>query len=243
MSSPKAAMAPHTPVVRLLALVAIFVLIAFVIPRPQAIQPAGWRLFAVFASTVAGLMLQPIPGGALVLVAVVLAALVGGLTMPQALSGFGDTTVWLVMAAFFISRALIKTGLARRIALFFVRLFGRSTIGVCYALSLSDVALATVIPSNGARTGGVILPILQSICELYGSYPGETAARLGSYLYTGVYQAICVSAAMFLTGQASNPLAAKMVSSYGFNVNWGNWFLAGLVPGAMSILVIPFVVL
>ena len=123
MSSPRAATAPHTPVVRLLSLVAIFFVIAFVIPRPQAIQPAGWRLFAVFASTVAGLMLQPIPGGALVLVGVVLAALVGGLTMPQALSGFGDTTVWLVMAAFFISRSLIKTGLARRIALFFVRLF------------------------------------------------------------------------------------------------------------------------
>src|SRR6478672_11447133 len=186
MSSPRAATAPHTPVVRLLSLVAIFFVIAFVIPRPQAIQPAGWRLFAVFASTVAGLMLQPVPGGALVLVGVVLAALVGGLTMAQALSGFGDTTVWLVMAAFFISRSLIKTGLARRIALFFVRLFGSSSLGVCYALSTSDLLLATIIPSNGARSGGIILPILRSITELYGSKPGATASLLGSFLFTGV---------------------------------------------------------
>ena len=63
------------------------------------------------------------------------------------------------MAAFFISRALINTGLARRIALFFVRMFGKSSLGVSYALALSDIVLAGVIPSNGARSGGVILPI------------------------------------------------------------------------------------
>jgi divalent anion:Na+ symporter, DASS family len=107
---------------------------------------------------VAGLILQPVPGGALVLMAVTLSSVIGGLTIGQALSGYADTTVWLVMAAFFISRSLINTGLARRIALFFVRLFGRSSLGVCYALAMSDMLLASIIPSNGARSGGVILP-------------------------------------------------------------------------------------
>jgi len=169
-----------------LGLVLLCLGIIFLVPRPAAIRPEGWRLLGIFAATVAGLVLQPIPGGALVLLAVTLASIWGGLSIQHALSGYGDPTVWLVMAAFFISRALIKTGLARRIALFFVRLFGRSSLGVCYALALSDMVLASIIPSNAARSGGVILPILRSIAELYGSLPGATAGRLGSFLMTGV---------------------------------------------------------
>ncbi|MBC7927060.1 MAG: DASS family sodium-coupled anion symporter, partial [Bryobacteraceae bacterium] len=228
---------------KLIALAAVYLVITYMVPRPESVTLPGWRLFALFAATVLGLMLQPLPGGALVLLAVTLAPIVGGITIAKALSGFADPTVWLVMAAFFISRALINTGLARRIALFFVRIAGRSAVGVCYALALSDVALATVIPSNGARTGGVILPILRSISELYDSRPEESPDLLGNYLFTAVYQSICVSAAMFLTGQASNPLVAKMAADSGFQITWASWFFAGLLPGVCSLIVIPWVVL
>jgi divalent anion:Na+ symporter, DASS family len=224
-------------------LVCIYAAIVYVLPRPPAVTPAGWRLFGLFAATVAGLVSQPVPGGAIVLTAVVLASIIGGLTISQALSGYSDPTVWLVMAAFFISRALINTGLARRIALFFVRVFGRSSLGVCYALSASDMVLAMIIPSNGARSGGVILPIVRSISELYGSRPGATAALLGSFLMTAVYQSICISAAMFYTGQASNPLAAKIASNTGYVVTWTKWFVAGIVPGLCSMAIVPWVVM
>lgn len=227
----------------LLALVLIYLFIVYLIPRPPAVEPAGWRLFGLFVATVAGLILQPIPGGALVLMAVTLTSVIGGLTIAQALSGFSDSTVWLVMAAFFISRSLLNTGLARRIALFFVKLFGKSSLGVCYALSASDMILASIIPSNGARSGGVILPIVRSIAELYGSKPGATAALLGSFLFTAVYQSICVTAAMFFTGQASNPLAAKMAGNTGYTVTWTGWFLAGIVPGLVSMILVPLIVL
>lgn len=212
-------------------------------PRPVSIKPEGWRLFAIFIATVAGLILQPLPGGALVLMGVTLASVWGGLTIQHALSGYGDPTVWLVMAAFFISRALIKTGLARRIALFFVRLFGKSSLGVCYALSSSDMVLASIIPSNAARSGGVILPIARSIAELYGSFPGKTAGLLGCFLMTAVYQNICVTAAMFFTGQASNPLAAQIAGAqFHYPVTWSGWFAAGIVPGLCSLLLAPLVV-
>jgi DASS family divalent anion:Na+ symporter len=228
---------------RFLILIAIFAVIEFAIPRPAAIKPEGWRLLGIFAATIAGLILQPVPGGAIVLMAVTLAAIAGGLTIQQALAGYGDPTVWLVMAAFFISRALINTGLARRIALFFVRLFGKSSLGVCYALAMSDMVLASIIPSNGARSGGVILPIVRSISELYGSVPGPTAALLGSFLMSAVYQSICVTAAMFFTGQASNPLAAQIAGQFGFTVTWSGWLMAGIVPGLCSLALVPWIVM
>ena len=234
---------PSQRVWRFLALIAIFLIIEFLLPRPASVTAPGWRLVGIFGATIAGLILQPIPGGALVLLAVTLSAAFGGLTITQALSGYGDPTVWLVMAAFFISRALINTGLARRIALFFVRLFGRSSLGVSYALSISDMVLATIIPSNGARSGGVVLPIVRSIAELYGSYPHESAGRLGNFLFSAVYQGICISAAMFFTGQASNALAAKMATDAGYPIDWTKWFLAGIVPGLCSMAVVPWIVM
>ncbi len=241
-------MAGHPPTTKqritgTLIILGLFFATQFLIPRPASIRPEGWRLFGIFLATVGGLILQPIPGGALVLIAVTAASVFGGLTIQEALGGFGDPTVWLVMAAFFISTAMLKTGLARRIALLFVRTAGSTSLGVTYALSATDMVLAAIIPSNGARSGGVILPIARSVADLYGSKPGATATLLGSFLMTAVYQSICITAAMFFTGQASNPLAAKIAAdSFHYEVTWVSWFLAGIVPGLASLAIVPLVV-
>ena len=192
-------------------MVAVYVLIAYVVPRPEAIKPAGWRLTALFLATIVGSITEPLPAGALVLLAVVLSSVVGGLTITEALAGYSNSSVWLVLVAFFISRALIQTGLARRIALFFVRAFGKSSLGLAYSLAASDMVLAGMIPSNGARAGGVVLPIARSISELYGSLPGETAGKLGSFLMIAVYQAVCITSGMWMTGQVSNFLARDKI--------------------------------
>jgi len=230
-------------VVGFACLIAIYFAIQWGIPRPETVTPAGWRLFGIFAATIGGLIIQPIAGGALVLMAVALASIFGGLTIEEALKGYADPSVWLVLAAFFIARALIKTGLARRIALFFVRMFGKSSLGVAYSLSLSDWVLGAAIPSNGARSGGVILPIVRSLAELYGSRAGPTAALLGTFLTTAVYQNVCVTSAMFLTGQASNPLAAGIAQKqFHYTITWASWLAAGIVPGLCSLAVIPLLV-
>ncbi|SRR5579884_1211361 len=227
-----------------LLLFAIYAAVQWLLPRPAAVKPEGWRLLGIFLATVAGLMLHPLPGGAIVLIGVTAAALSGALPMAQALGGYANPSVWLVLAAFFVSRALIKTGLARRIALLFVRAFGKSSLGVSYSLILTDVTLASSIPSNAARAGGVVLPILRSLTEIYGSEPGPTAALLGTFLFTAVYQGECIAAAMFYTGQASNPLAANFAQKVaGVPVTWASWFVAGIVPGAICVLLIPWIIL
>lgn len=240
--SSKSTLTGRPQLVKFAAIVTVYVAVVFLLPKPADVKPEGWRLLGVFLSIIAGLILQPIAGGAIVLIGVTLSAATRSLTIGEALAGYADASVWLVVAAFMISRALINTGLARRIALFFVRLFGKSSLGVSYSMALSDVVLASIIPSNAARSGGVVLPILRSITELYGSHPGPTAAMLGSFLYASVYQSICISAAMFFTGQASNPLAASISTQAGFPITPASWFLAGLAPGAVSLFVVPLVI-
>ncbi len=224
-------------------LVLVYLVVVYVIPKPDSVKIEGWRLAGIFAATIVGSITQPIPGGALVLLAITLTAATGILKIGDALGGYSDPSVWLVIAAFIISRALIDTGLARRIALQFVRRFGKSSLGVSYSLAMSDMVLAGMIPSNGARSGGVILPIAKSIAELYGSTPGATSGLLGCFLMTAVYQSVCVTAAMFYTGQASNPLAAKMAADVGVQVTWASWFFAGLAPGLCSLAIVPWVVM
>ncbi|MFB3829438.1 MAG: DASS family sodium-coupled anion symporter [Bryobacteraceae bacterium] len=229
--------------VGLAVLAAIYFAIQWLLPRPAGVEPQSWRLLGIFAATIAGLILQPLPGGALVLIAITLAALFGGLSAAQALSGYAEPTVWLVMAALFISDALIKTGLARRIALLFVRAVGSTSLGICYALAATDMALAGIIPSNAARSGGVVLPVARSIAELYGSKPGETAGVLGGFLVAGIYQSICITTAMFYTGQASNPLVARMATeTFHVPVTMLSWFRACIVPGLCSLAVVPLLV-
>jgi len=224
--------------------------------RPAAVEPWGWRLFAIFIPTVLALMLRPLPGGACVLLALIAAVLLGAMppgpgtsppaveTMETALGGFRDPTVWLVLAAYFIARALIKTGLARRIALNFVRALGHNTLGLSYAIVASDTVLAGMIPSNAARVGGVMLPITRSLAELYNSHPGKTAGLLGTFLMLALYQGDVMACALFVTGQASNWLAAREANEMAspVPVTYSTWVLYALVPAVSCLLVIPALV-
>jgi DASS family divalent anion:Na+ symporter len=228
---------------RLIAVAAIYVLIAHVAPRPAAITPQGWRITAVFLATVSGLMLQPLPGAAIVIVGLTMLVIAGGMPVAGALTGFAAPSVWLVLAAMLMSRVLRDTGLSRRIALLFVRAFGRTSIGVSYALLFSDVTLAAGIPSITARSGSIILPIARGIADLYESHPGPTAARLGRFLMASLYQGSVVACAMFMTGQASNVLAVDLAAkTAGVSITWSSWFAAGIVPGLASCAVVPYLV-
>jgi divalent anion:Na+ symporter, DASS family len=214
----------------------------FFTPVPTGVDPAAWRLFAVFVATMVGLIAQPLPGGAMVFLGVCTLCVTGIVPIAKALAGYSDSVVWLVLAAFFISRGMIKTGLGRRIALQFVRLIGKTSLGLAYSLALSDGILAMIIPSNAARSGGIIFPISRSLAETYDSRPGETAGKLGSFLMVLLYNTDVVVCAMFLTGQASNALIAGFAkSTVGIDLTYGAWLIAGLLPGLLSLLVVPLV--
>ena len=120
---------------------------------PASVTAQGWRLFAIFVGTILGLILQPLPLGAMALLGVAAAALTGALTAGQALAGYADPLVWMVVSAFCISRGMIKTGLGRRIALLFIRAIGHTSVGLGYSIVASDTVLGMVVPSNGAQIG------------------------------------------------------------------------------------------
>jgi len=231
------------PLVSTAIILALGIVILYLVPRPAQVSIQGWRMLAIFLCTVLALMLRPLPGGAAVLIGVTLTVLTGIFSVAQALSAYGGSTVWLVLAAFLIARALINSGLARRIALLFVRAIGHTSLGLGYSLVASDIVLAGIIPSNAARIGGVLLPITRSLAAIYRSTPGPAAALLGTYLMLTIYQGDVVACAMFLTGQASNTIGAALaVQTAKVTLTWSSWFRAAAIPGFAAALAVPWVI-
>lgn len=222
--------------------IVLFVAIGILlIPVPEGVTPQSWRLLAIFAATITGSIVQPIPGAAIVLLGVTALPLFNVMRVNEALTGYADPVVWLVLAAFFISRGMIKTGLGRRIAFLFIKAIGRHSLGLGYALASTETVLATVIPSTGARSGGIIFPIAKSLAEAYESRPGPTARRLGAFLMVSVYQCNVIVCAMFLTGQASNPIIARFAREVtGIDLTYAQWAIAAFVPALLSLLVVPW---
>ena len=205
-------------------------------------DPRAWRLFAIFVATVVGIIAKPLPIGAMAFVGIAAALATRTLTITEALSGFGNATAWLVLTAFFLAAGFIRTGLGERIAYHLVARFGRTTLGLGYSLVAADLVLAPMIPSNTARAGGVIFPILQSLTRTTTAATPAAGARARAFLTLTAYNGTVITSAMFITAMVANPLIVQLASAQGVQISWGLWAVAAVVPGVTSLIVVPMVI-
>lgn len=233
---------PKESVIRGIVTILAAVVVWF-LPIPAGVTDKAWHLFAIFFATIIGLIIQPLPMGAVVIIGTMATALTNTVSVGDALNGFMNPTVWLIVVAFLFARAFGKTGLGRRIAYFFIRAFGHRTLGLAYSLAITDLVLAPGIPSGAARTGGVLFPVVKNLATTYGSEPGPTAGRIGSFLMLSAYQVHAVTCAMFLTSMAANPLIAELTKkTINIEITWGGWAMAALGPGLISFLIMPYLI-
>lgn len=210
-------------------------------PVPAGLKPEAWHLVAIFVSTILGFILQPLPIGALAFLSVTFTALAGVLKPAEALSGFSNGTIWLIVSAFLFAKGFIKTGLGRRIAYLLIHAMGDSTLKLGYTIALSDLIISPATPSNTARAGGIIFPIVKSLSSAFQSEPGSSSRKVGAYLMQTAYQANTITSAMFMTSMAGNPLIALLAAkTLNINISWGLWALAASVPGILSLIIVPY---
>ena len=216
--------------------------IIWFIPAPAGLSPMAWKFFAVFAATIAAFILQPFPNSTNVLLAITFCMGMNLVKIGEILaSSYGNATVWLVFIAFLISKGFVKTRLGTRIAYILIKLFGTSSLKLAYILACTDLVIAPATPSVTARAGGIIFPITKSLCEAMDSKPGPTAKKLGSYIMLSTIFVNAITASMFMTAMVSNPLIAELAKSVlGIELSWAMWFYAALVPGVVSLLVVPY---
>jgi L-tartrate/succinate antiporter len=230
------------------------------VPVPDGLTPAAWHYFALFVTVITLIITEPIPAAAIGMAGVTAAAVLGlvrdtpAASAQWALSGFGNTIVWLIFAAFMFTVGYAQTGLGRRIALHLVRALGHRTLGLGYAVALADLAFAPFTPSATARSAGTIYPVISHIPQLYGSYPdvglalrsaqreGGSSRLIGAYL---LYTALAVSfitSSMFITALAPNALAITIIEQVaGVRISWLQWFIGFAPIGAVLLLLTPAV--
>lgn len=174
------------------------------------------------------------PIGAVAVIAIALVAVTSvthpddpGAALDDALSGFSNQLIWLIGFSIMISLSLNKTGLGARIGYYFISLIGKKTLGIAYALTLAELTLAPITPSNTARGGGIIHPIMKSIAESLGSKPElNTSGIMGRYLSLVNYNINPITSAMFITSTASNPLIVSLIAkgtSGSVELSWSMW--------------------
>jgi len=210
-------------------------------PPPEGLTLQAWRLFAIFAGAIVSVVAGALPILTASVFAVASAVLTGVLEPDSAYTGFGNSTILLIVIAFLVAGAVVKSGLGTRGGHWIVGQFGRSTLGLSYSIFLLDAVMAPAFPSNTARSG-VLYPLAFSLADAAGAKPDAPERRkVGAFLmYSGI-ASLSVSSALWLTAMAANPLGAAIAREVGVNIGFGRWLLAASVPTLCAIALLPLV--
>jgi DASS family divalent anion:Na+ symporter len=211
-------------------------------PVPHGLTAPAWHLFAVFVAAIAAVLMGAFPLLTSTILAVAVVVLTGTISPAKAFGGFANASVILVVIAFLVTQAVVKSGLGRRISLFMVSRFGRSSVGLAYSIVLTDAVIAPGFPSNTAR-GSVLYPIVLSVAQGSDSRPEDPEGRrLGGYLTFCAMASLAVTSALWMTATSANPIAIQVVKEFGIEISFVKWLFTASVPALTAILTLPWVV-
>lgn len=220
--------------------------------RPAGVTVQAWHMLAIFLATIMGCIFKPLPIAATTLIGYTLTVFLGlapikdvivkGHTVDaSALTAFSNSAAWLIAMAFMLSRGIIKTGLGKRIAFYFIEWFGHKSLGLGYAVAAIDLVVSPATPSNTARAGGIVFPLVESLAENFDSKPNDPSRKkMGAFLTFVEFHANLITSMLFLTAMAPNLVAVELAKALGVNITWIGWFEATCVPALIALLVVPF---
>ena len=255
-SGPRPKTERATPLWKAVAPIATAIVLAL-LPVPSGLTPHAWHYFSIFVGVIVGLILEPLPGAAIAVIGITMTTVLARFTLfsPQelsqsgfrpanaalawGLSGYSNSTVWLILGAFILALGYNKTGLGHRIALLIIKRMGKNTLLLGYGIGLADLILAPFIPSPTARSGGIIYPIASDLALDFESKPNDPSSRrVGSYLMWVAIMTTCLTSSMFLTAASFNLLAAGFVEKLThIELRWTDWFITA-APAIVPLLIL-----
>lgn len=219
----------------------LFAYVIWTTPPPLNIDPMGWKLFAIFSTTILSILLNLLPIIAASIIALAVSVLSGVVESSKAYAGFSESFILLIVAAFLVSHAVHKSGLGKRLSLHMIKRFGKSTLGLGYSVMLTDLLIAPAFPSNTARSG-VLYPLVYGLAHDCGSKVGDgTHKKVGSYLMMTSMAGLTVSSTLWLTAMAVNPVGAKIAETMGIHITFTSWLAASILPTLIAFMAIPWI--
>lgn len=227
----------------ILLIATIASLIWFLFPCPHGLSVKGWHLLIIFVSTMTGVMLAVIPLCGTMFLSLLIASLTHTIDLKtQGFSGFANMIPWLLLFILSISKTLTKSTIGLRVTYFFMKIFGKNIMGLAYSISLTELILAPILPSNTARAASVGFPIVTSLSKYLGeNIKNVSEQTIGRFLTLVYSSSNSICSATFLTAMISNAIIVESAQTCGFTYTWASWITYTIIPSTLILIIIPIV--
>src|SRR5687767_11960194 len=203
-------------------LVAVFIALVAA-PTPPGLPEAGKRVLAVAVFVIGLWCSELVPAGVTSLILIAALVLSGGVPgFPQALAGFADPVAYFLIGVLTIGLAVSRSGLAERVARFFLRRSRGNARSLYLQLLLAFPLLTIILPSATTRTG-ILVYVYEHALEL-AHVPKQ--APLASAIMMALNSINRLASTILLTGGITPVVAAALFGG----VYWSQWLLLMSVP-------------
>lgn len=217
------------------------------LPVPDGMKPAAWKVAAVTALMAIWWITDAIPIPATGLIPIVLFPALGVMSAKNAAAPYADDVIYLFMGGFFLAVTMERWNLHRRVALNTIKLVGASPARLVLGFMLATAFLSMWV-SNSA-TAMMMVPIgLAVVAEVTGLTPmqikdGGAGARkfdlnFGRCLMLGIAFAASIGGLATIIGTPPNAiLVAQVKTLYGYTITFFDWLLFGFPLAAITLFV------
>ncbi len=183
-------------------------------------------MMAVFLGAIILWITEAIPNYLTSLILIISLVLTGVLPEKDAYAQLGHPVMWLNIMSFVLASMLVKTGVAKRIALWFILRFGKNAGTIFFSFIVINLLLSAFISATTAKAA-ILLPIFMVIAAIYGARSGEGKNNFGRSIVLQNLLEINLGAGAFVTGSGANLLAAALIGgAIGGNVYFSDWMMA-----------------
>lgn len=211
----------------------VLFLIFLILPPPEGMPVAGWRVAAVAALMAAWWISEAIPIPATALIPIVLFPVFQVMPAAEVTSSYANHLIYLYLGGFMIAVTIERWGLHRRMALMTIRLVGTSPNRIILGFMVATAALSMWI-SNTATTM-MMFPIGLAVVRQAASdgeshrNPGDPAFRFGTALMLGIAYSSSIGGVATLIGTPPNAILAGVVERvFDQTISFSSWMLFGL---------------
>lgn len=208
----------------------------YYMPTPDGLTTGGQVVIAVFATALVWWITEPVPTHVTSLMLMALMVFFNGWSESNVLGVLGFSVIWLNVLAFILSSMLVKTNLAKRIALALIVRFGKRSRWILLAFFCLNLFLAAFIPATAARAA-ILLPIMIVVASIYGA-SNKNPNNFGRNLFLQNLQGINFGSSAYMTGSNANLIAVAFILSMGGSrVYYTDWLFASFPVVVVAMLI------
>ena len=196
-------------------------------------------MLAIFVAGIVLWMTESIPNYLTSLIIIISLVLTGVLPQKMAYAQLGHPVMWLNIMSFVLASMLVKTGLAKRFALWFLLKFGKNASSIFLSFIVINIVLSSLISATTAKAA-ILLPIFMVIAAIYGARGGDEKTNFGRSIVLQNLLYINIGASGFLTGSGANLLAIALIAgATGGNFLYSEW-LTAMFPMMLCLMLIGY---